>query len=147
MKKFRLPRKIKKALKKNIWIYPHDEDNCYLMAWPTRSEEDYHAIKKGIVGKISDSTKASRKKRIEKLDKENFVSDQTLRTYVEDLLQKKFQESSYITLIRAKNDPKAQKAYFNFVNAYQAYENGNDSSGNICCLAIDLARKLLKQKK
>ncbi len=38
-------------------------------------------------------------------------------------------------------------AYYNFVNAYHRYEQGDDSFGNICCLAIDRAKELLKGRK
>ena len=49
MKKFRLPRKIKKKLKNNLYSYPKSEKNTYLIAWPYRLEEDYVAYKKGLL--------------------------------------------------------------------------------------------------
>ena len=49
MKQFRLPRKIKKSLKGNLWLYPADEKGNSLIAHPTNSQEDYLAIKQGIV--------------------------------------------------------------------------------------------------
>lgn len=55
--------------------------------------------------------------------------------------------SSYNILIAAKNNPKAIIAYYNFLNAYQLIEKGDDSYGNICCMAIDFAGDLLKKKR
>jgi len=34
MKKFRLPRKTKKKLKKDFFTYPKSEKDTYLVAWP-----------------------------------------------------------------------------------------------------------------
>ena len=48
-KKFRLPRKIKKKLKNELFSYPKSEKNTYLIAWPYRLEEDYVAYKKGLL--------------------------------------------------------------------------------------------------
>ncbi len=49
MQKFRLPRKIKKKLKRQLWLYPADEKGNSLMAWPQKSQIDYTAIKEGTV--------------------------------------------------------------------------------------------------
>ena len=46
-KKFRLPRKIKKKLKSDLFTYPKSERNTYLIAWPYKYEKDYVAYKKG----------------------------------------------------------------------------------------------------
>lgn len=147
MKKFRLPRKIKKSLKGNLWLYPADEKGNSLMAFPARSQEDYTALKNGIVRNIIDpkNAKARRKAFREKLDKETIVSDEELRRYVDDIIREDLRASSYNTLIAAKNSPKAINAYHNFVNAYHLYEEGDDSYGNICCMAIDRAKELLKK--
>ena len=48
-KKFRLPRKIKKKLKNDLFSYPNSEKDTYLIAWPYRLEEDYVAYKKGLL--------------------------------------------------------------------------------------------------
>ena len=48
-KKFRLPRKIKKKLKNDLFSYPKSEKDTYLIAWPYRLEEDYIAYKKGLL--------------------------------------------------------------------------------------------------
>ena len=48
-KKFRLPRKIKKKLKKDFFTYPKSERDTYLVAWPYKYEEDYIAHRKGLL--------------------------------------------------------------------------------------------------
>jgi hypothetical protein len=48
-KKFRLPRKTKKRLEKDFYTYPKDNNNSYLVAWPSKNEEDYIAYKKGLL--------------------------------------------------------------------------------------------------
>jgi len=147
MDKFRLPRKIKKRIKKTMFLYPPDKDGSSIMAFPTRSEEDYAALKKGIIKKFPDITKAERKKRNDRLDNEIFVDDQTLRTYVDDIIREDLRNASYSTLVQAKNSTKAINAYFNFVNAYHFYKKGEESFGNICCMAIDKAKELLRSSK
>ena len=147
MNSFRIPRKTKKAFNKTMWLYPPDEKGNSLMASPTKTQEDYIAVKKGIVRKFPNSTQAERKKFIAELDQEIFVEDPVLKTYIDDIIREDLRISSYNTLIEAKNNPKAVKAYFNFVNAYHLFTKGQDSYGNICCMAIDSAKKLLKPEK
>lgn len=149
MKRFRLPRKIKKSLKENLWLYPADEKGNSLMAHPTSSQEDYTAIKQGIVRNIFNpkNAKVRRKELRDKIDAEIMVSDEKLRTYVDNIIRKDLRKSSYNILIQAKNNPKAIIAYYNFINAYHLFEKGDDSFGNICCLSIDRAEKLLRTKK
>jgi hypothetical protein len=81
MKKFRLPRKVKKSLKGNLWIYPSDEKGNSLMASPRRCQEHFTALKKGIVRNLIDpkNAKARRKALRDKLYKENTVSDEYLK--------------------------------------------------------------------
>ena len=50
--KFRLPRKLKKKLKNNLFRYPKSDRNTYLIAWPYKYEEDYIAYKKGLLRSI-----------------------------------------------------------------------------------------------
>lgn len=148
MKKFRLPRKTKKFLR-GLWLYPPDKKGNSLMASPKRSQEDYTAIKQGIVRKLPDprNAKARRKEFSEKIDKEIMVTDKELKTYVDDIIREDLRNSSYNTLIEAKKNPKSIIAYYNFVNAYNLYKNGEDSFGNICCASIDSAKVLLKSRK
>jgi len=147
-KSFRLPRKVKKRLKRTIWLYPPDKNGGSLMAWPTQSQKDYDAIKQGIVKDImANSTKAKRKKEKKILDKEIIISDEQLKSYVDNLLDKEFQNSSYLTLIEAKKTPRAKVAYYNFINAYHMVENGKESYETICLMSVDYAKDLLKKKK
>lgn len=149
MNRFRLPRKIKKSLKGTLWLYPADEKGNSLMASPARSQEDYTALREGIVRDIIDpkNAKARRKEFKNKLDRETIVSDENLRSYVEGIIREDLRNSSYNTLLNAKNNPKAIIAYYNFVNAYHLYEKGDESMGNLCCLSIDSAKALLKTRK
>ncbi|TVQ16620.1 MAG: hypothetical protein EA361_03945, partial [Bacteroidetes bacterium] len=140
MNKFRIPRKTKKSLKKTMWLYPPDERGGSMMARPAKSQEDFTAVKKGIVKKFPESTTAERKKFRAELDKVIFVEDHVLKSYIDDIIREDLRNSSYRTLVEAKNNPNAVKAYYNFVNAYQLFEKGEDSYGNICCMAIDHAK-------
>lgn len=146
MKTFKLPRKTKKFLKKGFWFYPVDERDCSLMASPHRSEKDFLAYKKGILRNLLNDNRKEQKEERKKLDQAIIVPDETLRSYVNDIIDKDFAYSSYDLLIRAKNKKSAKLAYYNFINAYQIYEKGDESMGNICCMAIDLARDLLRKK-
>jgi hypothetical protein len=60
MSKFRLPRKTKKKIRKGFYLYPKDERNCYLVAWPRKDQEDYNAFKKGILTNILDDLKKNK---------------------------------------------------------------------------------------
>jgi hypothetical protein len=55
--KFRLPRKIKKKLKNDLFSYPKSEKNTYLIAWPYKYEKDYIAYKKGILRGLKEKIK------------------------------------------------------------------------------------------
>jgi hypothetical protein len=63
MKKFRLPRKTKKRLKKDFYTYPKSERNTYLVAWPSKYEEDYIAYKKGLLRGLKEESKKYRNER------------------------------------------------------------------------------------
>ena len=56
-KKFRLPRKIKKKLKKDFFTYQKSERDTYLVAWPYKYEEDYIAYKKGLLRGLKEESK------------------------------------------------------------------------------------------
>ena len=149
MKQFRLPRKIKKSLKKGLWLYPPDEKGNSLMASPAKSQEDFMAVKKRIARNLFDvkESKLRRTKLQKQLDKEVIVPDEELRNYVGEILREDIRNSSYNKLIEAKNNPKAIVAYYNFVNAYHLYKEGDTSFGNICCLAVDRAKELLNERE
>jgi len=61
MTRFRLPRKIKKKVRKGFYFYPKDERDCCLVAWPRKDQEDYNAFKKGILTNILDDLKKIKK--------------------------------------------------------------------------------------
>jgi hypothetical protein len=147
MKNFRLPRKVKKGLKGNMWLYPPDEKGNSLMASPKRSQEDYNAVKKGEAKPLVDRKNAKEKRKAyrEKMNKVVFVTDEELKTFVDDIFAERYRKSSYNNLLLAKNNPKAVVAYYNFINAYHFYKDGQDSYANICCLAADYAKELLKK--
>jgi len=147
MKKFRLPRKIKKSLTSEIWLYPADKNGNSTMAFPCRKQEDYAALKQGIIRNLmeEDDSKEKRKDYWQKLNKEISVSDEKLREYVDDIFRENLHNKAYQVLSDAKNEPKAIIAYYNFINAYQLEEG--ESSGNLCCLAFDKAAELLKEEK
>lgn len=130
-----------------MWLYPPDEQGNSLMARPARLEKDYQAYKKGILINLIERNASEQKEFRKRLDKEILISDETLREYVNDIMAKEYRSSSYDILIKAKNSKGAIIAYYNFINAYQLYENGEESYGNICCMAIDAARDGLKLKK
>ena len=148
MKKFRIPRKTKKFLKKGLWLYPADEKGNSLMGFPARDEEDFYAYKQGILKNLFDrkNSKREAKEYRQKMNKEVFVTDEILRVYVDAVFRKDLRNSSYFILVEAKSHPLAIIAYYNFINAYQMDQNGEDSYGNICCLAVDSAKELLKKK-
>ena len=146
MKKFRLPRKIKKNLYGNIFLYSPDEKGNRLMASPHRSQEDYNAVKTGIARDIlyRENRKAERKAYREKLNAEIFVTDEELKGYVDEIFALRFRNASFNTLLQAKKKPKAVVAYYNFVNAYKLSKT-EDGYGNVCCLAVDTAKELLRR--
>jgi hypothetical protein len=58
MKKFRLPRKVKKKMYRHGYFYPMDPvERTYQMAFPKESQEDYDAYKKGILTNLFDEIK------------------------------------------------------------------------------------------
>jgi len=60
-KKFRLPRKTKKRLEKDFYTYPKSERDTYLIAWPSKYEEDYVAYKKGLLTGLKEESKKTYK--------------------------------------------------------------------------------------
>ncbi|QOW11400.1 hypothetical protein Q73A0000_14035 [Kaistella flava (ex Peng et al. 2021)] len=72
-----------------MWFYPADEKGNSLVAFPHRSKVDYDAMKEGIVQNIFDRRNPEenerRKKEMQELDFEIYVSDDLLRDYVDDI--------------------------------------------------------------
>jgi len=116
------------------------------MAWPTKDQDDYNALKQCVVQDIrrKKRNKTERKEYWRILNQEVEVSDERLKNYIGDIIRKDLQKTSFNILIEAKKSKKAISAYYNFINAYRLFKEGQDSYGNICCLAIDNARELLK---
>lgn len=79
------------------------------MAFPDRSQEDYTALKNGIVKNLIDTGNAKARKKTfrEKLNREVTVSDEELKHYVDKVIRKDLRISSYNTLVAARHDPKA----------------------------------------
>lgn len=147
---FKLPRLEKKKLRKEIWLYPADEKGNSLVAFPHKYQKDYDAMKKGIVQSIFESRtleeKVKSKKKFENLDLEKYISDEELKKYVDEIFAKEYRESSYKILLDAKNHQKANRGYFNFVNACEINKE-TGRFGNVCCMSVDLAKELLKSPR
>jgi hypothetical protein len=123
----KIPRKLKKRLNKILWLY----DNG-IVAFPTLYEKDFIAYKNGELHDILTTTKEE-KQEMKSLNDFISVSDEELKIYVDDIFAEQYRAESYRKLLKAKNT----KYYFNFVNAYNLYKNGQDSYANICCMAVD----------
>lgn len=147
MKKFKLPRKKKKFLKKGFWLYPADEKGNSVWARPHKNEKDYLAFEKGLLRNLNQTSKKEMLEYGAELDKVVNVSDEILRVYVNDIFAKEYRQSSYDILREAKKKKGSIIAYYNFINAYEIYKDGDDSSANTCCMSVDLARELLKKYK
>ncbi|WP_373056709.1 hypothetical protein [Zunongwangia sp. H14] len=133
MAKLRIPRKLKKELKKGFWFYPPDENGSSLHASPSRDINDFMAYKKGVLTNLVDKH-GSRQRLMEfrsKINKPTLISDDELKNYVDKIIRKDLRNSSYQILSEAKKHPRAVIA--------------EDSYGNICCMAIDRAKELLRK--
>lgn len=147
VKKFRLPRKVKKIKLSGIWLYPKDEKRNSQMAFPRKYQKDYTAIKQGVVKNfLQGRDRESSKEMFKKLNVENYVSDDVLKTYVDDYFAKEYRKISYEILLEAKYIPEARESYFNFVNAYQMHLQ-DGSYRNTPAMAVDHAEYVLKQRR
>jgi hypothetical protein len=146
MRTFRLPRKTKKRISGKCWLYPADEKGNRLWASPDKNQTDYSAMKQGVVKDLLNDSKrrAERKRERVILDTKIEVSDDLLRKYVDHVFIDHYRSYAYNTLLRAKNNPKAVIAYYNFINAYQLNDNDN-SYGNTCCMTVERAGSLLRK--
>jgi hypothetical protein len=61
MKKFRLPRKIKKKLSGRIFLYQPEDDGSRTVAFPKDNQVDYTAVKTGIATDFLREIKATYK--------------------------------------------------------------------------------------
>jgi len=141
--KFRLPRKTKKFLNKELYLYPPDKDGFSLSGDPGRSQKDYNAYKRNELRLLFVSTRKSRREYREKLFSEVSMSNEELKVAVFTIFAKPFQKISYDILIKAKEHKKAKKYYYGFVNAYNLTQTGDDYA-NTCCMNVDSAKKEMK---
>jgi len=145
IKKFRLPRKIKKKIANKIFLYPKDSREGMLMAWPLLNQEDYDAVKNGIAKDIFHKTKAQVKTESIKW-KETYhqpveVDDETLSKMVDEVFSAEYRKSALSMLKRAKFHPIAIEDYYTFINSY------NLGKTNISAMCYDGLKMNLKKSK
>lgn len=118
------------------------------MAQPTKVQEDYNAWKSGVLRNFLDRKKSSEssKKMFEILNAEVSITGKELKEYIDDIFGEDIRSMAYRTFTRAKESKSAIKSYYQFINAYQMYKEGDDSYGNICCLTLDSAEELLRKE-
>lgn len=146
IKKFRLPRKIKKKISHKIFLYPKDSHGEMLMAWPLFNQEDYDAVKNGVAKDIAHRTKAQIKadsiKWKEIYHQPIEIDDETLSKMVDDVFSIEYRKSALSMLLRAKTHPVAIEDYYTFINSY------NLGKTNISAMCYDgLEMNLKKSKK
>jgi len=148
VKKFRIPRKLKKRLTKKFLFYPADEKGNSLMASPNNIKEDFEAYQKGILRSlISRKISAEKKQLYKELKQEVFVPGEKLFEYVNGIFAKEYRRPSFDILKRAKEHKKAKVTYYEFINAYRLYDAGDKSMGNLCCMIVDDAKRLMNKRK
>lgn len=144
-KKFRLPRKIKKKIKRGLFLYPADKSGGSLMGDPKRCQEDYDAYKQGILKNHFKKTKAQQKVDSIAWDKKYRtpaeITDEELLKAVNEVFAQEYREKAYKVLSRAKKHPVAIDDYHIFVNAY------NQGEHNVCCMTLDSAENDLMRSK
>ena len=110
MKKFRIPRKLKKKLK-GIYLYPPDKNGSSVMAFPLSSQKDYDAVRNGVARNIFNKTKLERKLESENWNKKYHtpicVSEEKLKYMVDDVFAE---------------DEVAVVDYYTFINSYNLGE-------------------------
>ena len=145
-KKFKIPRKLKKKLKKTIWLYPSVNGGS-LMAEPATNQKDFLAWKKGEIRDILENihSKKHRQEYKEKMNKEIYVEDEVLKEYVDEIFAEKYRYNSLETLLKVKEKEHLRIYYFQFINAYNLYKAGQDSYSNTCCQVVDFAKENLKK--
>ena len=145
MKKFRLPRKIKKKLKSKWLFYPSKEDGSSQMAFPCRHQEHYDAYKKGILSEMFSYTKEEAKQRAIEWDRKYNtqieISDEELEIAVNDIFAEEYRKWALRILRQAKGHSVAFKDYYNFVNAYKLDDSAT------ACLSADSAEDNFRRSK
>ncbi len=102
----KLPRLEKKKLRKTLWCYPADEKGNSLVAFPYKYKADYEAMKTGIVKNVMDMDLDENPKLIEakkSLDKEIYITNLELKSYVDDIFAEKYRNESYQRRSAAKS--------------------------------------------
>lgn len=146
MKKFRLPRKIKKTLRKTIWLYPADEDGSSLSAMPSYNQKEYDLYKSGHFKDLFNPENFDRKAYEIKMFSEIEISDDELKIAVDKIFAKEYRLESLRILREAKDHHTAKKYYHGFVNSFNLIEAGDDH-GITACMCVDSAKGILKKKK
>lgn len=146
IKKFRLPRKIKKKIANKIFLYPKDSRGGMLMAWPLLNQEDYNAVRNGVAKDMLHRTKAQMKadsiKYHETYHKPVEVDEATLSNMVNEVFSSEYRKKALSMLIKAKIHPVAIEDYYTFINSY------NLGKTNISAMCYDgLEMNLKKSKK
>jgi len=131
----KIPRKLKKKIKKHIWLYPL-KDGGYKLASPTKTEEDFIAYLNGELHNIMDGV--NNKKDKMDIDNEISISDDILKKYVDNIFAEEYRDISYRKLIEAKTNDIMN--YYRFINAYNKSKEV-DSYVNICCMIVDDIKK------
>lgn len=143
MKKFRLPRKIKKKLKNNIWLYPPDEKGSRVMAMPAKNQKEYDLLKHGEISSIGFESRKERDEIFKGLYEPINMPDEKLKEEIDRIYRREFRESTFNTLIKAKKDPRAIKYYYGFINSLAKIEKHR----NLPFSCVDSARYIMRKKK
>lgn len=69
MKKLKIPRKLKKQLKKGIWFYPANEHGNSLMASPHNDLQDFVSYKKDILRNLIDKSGSRHRQKLSSAEK------------------------------------------------------------------------------
>ena len=143
--KFKIPRKLKKRLKKTIWLYP-SKDGSSLMADPSSNQKDFDAWKNGELKDIIAGIRSRkhRKEYNEWINKEIYTSDEDLKKMVDDIFAEQYRYNSLEILLKVKEKEHLKKYYFQFINVYNKYKGGEDSHSNTCCQIVDFAKENLR---
>lgn len=124
VKKFRLPRKIKKKLQNKVFFYPYNSEyNGYQMASPTYYQVDYDAVKHGIATSLLPNTKKERKNALIefnnkfKKELEKDYSEAELKVMVDSIFALEYRDECLNMLLKAKEHSEAYEYFIIFVNA------------------------------
>jgi hypothetical protein len=144
MKKFRIPRKIKKHLN-GFFLYPSDEKGNSLMGNPTKYQENYTDYKKGILKDRFKKTKAQEKEDSIKWDQTYRapieITEEELLKAVNTVFGEEYRENAFKIFKMAKSHLVAYIDYYTFVNAYKLKDY------SVSCMSLDSAEDNLRRSK